>query len=140
MSRGRLRPVRGCGLWSAAAAARPVRDEGGAGRAVHGTPDAAGSLTVGRFVRWLDERLDIVPLWRAFMDRPIPRGVGWFHTLGSATLVLLSVQFATGIFLTVYSRASTDHASQSIQFLTHDVLFAPFVRGMLRSPGSLLAV
>jgi len=95
---------------------------------------------VGRFVRWLDERLDIVPLWRAFMDRPIPRGVGWFHTLGSATLFLLAVQFATGIFLTVYYSPSTDHAYQSIHFITHDVPFGEFVRGIHRWSASFLVV
>lgn len=93
-----------------------------------------------RFVGWLDERLDVVPLWRAFLDRSVPRGVGWFHVFGSATLFLLTVQIVTGIFLTVYYSPSADHAYQSVRFITQDVPFGEFVRGVHRWSASFLVV
>jgi quinol-cytochrome oxidoreductase complex cytochrome b subunit len=55
-----------------------------------------------RLASWVDERLNIMPLWHGFLDRKVPKGIGWFHAFGSATLFLLLLQFATGIFLTVY--------------------------------------
>ena len=36
------------------------------------------------------------------LDEPLPPGTGWFFTLGSVLLALLSVQLLTGAFLTLY--------------------------------------
>jgi ubiquinol-cytochrome c reductase cytochrome b subunit len=92
-----------------------------------------------RVSAWVDERLDVSPLCRAFLDRSVPRGVGWFHVFGSATLFLIALQFATGIFLTVYYSPSTEHAYESVRFLTN-VPFGEFIRGMHRWSASLLVV
>ena len=54
-----------------------------------------------RIGAWVDERLGIYALGRAFIDRKIPGNIGWWHTLGSATLVLILVQVITGIALTM---------------------------------------
>jgi ubiquinol-cytochrome c reductase cytochrome b subunit len=93
-----------------------------------------------RIVGWLDERLDLTPIWRGFMDRKVPQGIGWFHTFGSATLFLLAVQFATGIFLTVYYSPANDHAYQSVRFIGQSVPFGEFVRGIHRWSASFLVV
>ncbi len=93
-----------------------------------------------RVVGWLDERLEVTPIWRGFMDRKVPQGIGWFHTFGSATLFLLAVQFATGIFLTIYYSPADDHAYQSVQFIGQSVPFGQFVRGIHRWSASFLVV
>jgi ubiquinol-cytochrome c reductase cytochrome b subunit len=72
---------------------------------------------MGRIVRWIDERLDISPLVRGFLDRRMPGNIGWFHTLGSATLFLLVVQIATGIALTLSYVPSPDHAYESVLYI-----------------------
>jgi ubiquinol-cytochrome c reductase cytochrome b subunit len=66
---------------------------------------------------WLDERLGIYALGRAFLDRKIPGNIGWWHTLGSATLVLILVQVATGIALTMSYVPSPDKAYESVLYI-----------------------
>lgn len=66
---------------------------------------------------WIDERLGIAALGRAFLDRKIPGNIGWWHTFGSALLVLLLVQIATGIALTMSYVPSPDHAYESILYI-----------------------
>ncbi len=84
---------------------------------------------MGRIVRWIDERLDISPLVRGFLDRRMPGNIGWFHTLGSATLFLLVVQIVTGIALTLSYVPSPDHAYQSVLYIDQ-APFGALVRGI----------
>lgn len=93
-----------------------------------------------RLVAWVDERLSISPLWHGFLDRRVPRGIGWVHVFGSATLFLLLLQFATGIFLTVYYVPSTQHAHASVRYITGAVPFGRFVAGVHLWSASLLVV
>ena len=72
---------------------------------------------MGRIGRFIDERLDVSPLVRAFLDRRMPGNIGWFHTLGSATLFLIVVQIVTGIALSLSYVPSPDHAYQSVLFI-----------------------
>lgn len=70
-----------------------------------------------RIVGWIDERLDVSPLIRAFLDRRVPANISWFHTLGSATLFLIVVQIATGIALSLSYVPSPDHAYESVLYI-----------------------
>ena len=81
-----------------------------------------------RIGAWVDERLGIYALGRGFLDRKIPGNIGWWHTLGSATLVLILVQVITGIALTMSYVPSPDHAYESILYIDQ----TPF-GGLVRS-------
>jgi len=83
-----------------------------------------------RVARYLDERLGLPTAWRRFTDRNLPGGIGWIHTLGSATLFLLLVQVVTGIFLAFYYVPSPEHAYQSVRQITDDLTFGWLVRGI----------
>jgi ubiquinol-cytochrome c reductase cytochrome b subunit len=72
---------------------------------------------MGRIGAWLDERLGIYALGRSFLDRKVPGNIGWWHTLGSATLVLILVQVVTGIALTLSYVPSPDHAYESVLYI-----------------------
>ncbi len=92
-----------------------------------------------RVYDWIDERLRVRTLVRAFLDRSIPGNVGWLHTLGSATLFLLAVQIVTGIVLSLYYVPAADHAYQSVQYI--DTLpFGLFVRGVHHWAASVLVI
>jgi len=94
---------------------------------------------MGRVVRWIDERLNVSPLVRAFVDRRMPGNIGWFHTLGSATLFLLVVQFVTGIALSMSYVPSPDHAYQSVLYIDQTP-FGAAVRGIHHWAAGLLVL
>jgi ubiquinol-cytochrome c reductase cytochrome b subunit len=82
-----------------------------------------------RIGRWIDERLNVSPLVTKFLDRPVPGNIGWFHTLGSATLFLVVVQIVTGIALSLSYVPSPDHAYQSVLYIDQTP-FGALVRGI----------
>jgi len=94
---------------------------------------------VHRIGRWIDERLNISPLVAGFLDRPVPGNIGWFHTLGSATLFLLVVQIVTGIALSMSYVPSPDHAYQSILYIDQTP-FGGAVRGIHHWAAGLLVL
>ncbi len=89
---------------------------------------------------YLEDRLGLPTAWRKFTDRNLPRGIGWMHTLGSATLFLLVVQAATGIFLAFYYVPSPVHAYMSVTQITNDLQFGWLVRGIHRWGASLIVI
>ena len=78
---------------------------------------------------WLDERLGLVGIYKATLDRPEPKGT-WWNTLGSASLFLFALQTLTGIFLTVYYVPSPDHAYDSVQYIMNGVAYGWLIRGI----------
>ena len=89
---------------------------------------------------YLDERLELPTLWRRFTDRPLPKGIGWLHTFGSATLFLLVVQTATGIFLAFYYVPSPEHAYMAVSQITNQLEFGWLLRGIHKWGASLTVV
>jgi ubiquinol-cytochrome c reductase cytochrome b subunit len=84
---------------------------------------------VGRVSRWLDERVDLKALRAALLDRKVPGGLSLWHTLGSATLAVFTVQVVTGVILAMYYAPSPDHAYDSIRFLERNVMSGALLRG-----------
>jgi quinol-cytochrome oxidoreductase complex cytochrome b subunit len=82
-----------------------------------------------RIYTWMDERLGLLGVYKAVLDRPEPKG-SWWNTLGSASLFLFVLQGLTGIFLTVYYVPSPDHAYDSIQYIMNGVAFGWLIRGI----------
>jgi len=93
-----------------------------------------------RITRWVDERLDIAGLRRALLDRKMPGGLTWWHTLGSATLTVFLVQVVTGIVLAMYYSPSPDHAYDSIRYLEHTVVSGATLRGVHHWGASAMVV
>ncbi len=92
-----------------------------------------------RIGAWLDERLGIYALGRSFLDRKVPGNIGWWHTFGSATLVLILVQVATGIALTMSYVPSPEHAYDSILYIDATP-FGALVRGIHHWSAGLLVL
>jgi len=79
---------------------------------------------------WLDARAG----WRAgrahLLDEPIAPGVGWWFVTGSVLLLLLAVQFVTGVVLAMYYVPAPDHAYDSIRYIMDRVAFGRILRGL----------
>jgi len=92
-----------------------------------------------RLISWLDERLGLTGMYRAILDRKIPK-VNWLFTLGSATLFLGVVQGVTGILLTAYYVPHPDQAYDSINYIMTDVSFGWLIRGIHHWGATLLVI
>jgi quinol-cytochrome oxidoreductase complex cytochrome b subunit len=71
--------------------------------------------------RWFRSRFDVDQIKAAAdkqLEKPLPKNVGWLHTLGSMSLFLFLSQVLTGILLLVYYRPTTKEAFESIKFIT----------------------
>jgi ubiquinol-cytochrome c reductase cytochrome b subunit len=95
---------------------------------------------VRRVFGWIDERIDIAGLKRGLLDRKMPGGLTWWHTLGSATLTVFVVQVVTGIVLAMYYAPSPDHAYDSIRYLERTVVSGATLRGIHHWGASAMVV
>src|SRR5262245_32653521 len=93
----------------------------------------------GRFVSWLDERLDLAGVrhFVATKGVPIHHQEIWYY-LGGVTLFLFSVQVLTGILLLLYYRPSATEAYESVQFIVARVEFGWLIRNIHSWSANLL--
>lgn len=70
---------------------------------------------------WIHERFDVEKLRKpveAQLRKPLPKHIGWFHTLGSMALFLFLSQVLTGMLLLIYYRPTVDEAFSSVKYIT----------------------
>jgi ubiquinol-cytochrome c reductase cytochrome b subunit len=80
---------------------------------------------------WLDARLKIGRDIRDVMEHPVPsETASWWYVFGSATAVLMTLQFATGILLALVYVPSAAEAWQSLQTLNFQIAFGWYVRAV----------
>jgi quinol-cytochrome oxidoreductase complex cytochrome b subunit len=89
---------------------------------------------------WLEERSGLVGAVKYFLFRKVPRDIGWFHTLGSATLTAFLVQAITGVILAFYYKPDPNSAYASVQHITNDLTLGWLVRGMHRWGASVFII
>jgi len=81
---------------------------------------------------WLESRGSGLDRLRAFVTKPVPRNVGWIHTLGSLLLVYLGFQALSGILLGLYYSPSPDHAHDSVRYIREDLFLGAFLLNLHR--------
>src|SRR3989338_1822221 len=73
-----------------------------------------------RIRQWFYDRFEVEKLKKPVkqqLEKPLPKSIGWFHTLGSMSLFLFVSQVVTGILLLVYYRPTVDEAFESVKFI-----------------------
>jgi ubiquinol-cytochrome c reductase cytochrome b subunit len=81
-------------------------------------------------VAWLDDRTGLPSYLREQALHPADPKSAWSYVFGSATLCCLLIQVVTGIALATAYVPSTEHAYDSLQFITHQAAFGRLVRGL----------
>jgi ubiquinol-cytochrome c reductase cytochrome b subunit len=79
---------------------------------------------------WLDSRTGWRSGRKALLDEPLPAGVGWWFVTGSILLLLLGVQFVTGVVLAMFYVPAPDHAYDSIRYIMERLTFGRILRGL----------
>ncbi len=79
---------------------------------------------------WLDSRTGYRTIRKHLLDERLPAGVGWWFVTGSVLLMLLGVQFITGVALAMYYVPSPEFAHDTVRYLTEHVRFGGVIRGL----------
>src|SRR3712207_7768333 len=74
-------------------------------------------------VDWMEHRTGVVTILEHALYEPVPKRGAWLYTLGSAVLLLITVQFLTGILLLFYYVPTTDHAWNSVHYIMNEAYF-----------------
>ena len=64
------------------------------------------------------------------LKKPLPKHINWLFSLGSIAAFLLILQAVTGAFLAFYYSPSPDHAYDAVNYISKEVPFGGFVRGL----------
>ncbi|SFA74002.1 menaquinol-cytochrome c reductase cytochrome b subunit [Lentibacillus halodurans] len=96
---------------------------------------------------WIDERVDITPLWRDIADHEVPEHVNPAHhfsafvyCFGGLTFFVVVIQILSGMFLTMYYVPDIENAWRSVYYLQTEVAHGQIVRGMHHWGASVVIV
>ncbi len=96
---------------------------------------------------WIDERVDLTPLWRDIADHEVPEHVNPAHhfsafvyCFGGLTFFITVIQILSGMFLTMYYTPDIVNAFESVKYLQNEVAFGVIVRGMHHWGASVVIV
>ena len=79
--------------------------------------------------QFLSERLPLTE-FSAHLRKPLPKHINLLFSLGSLAMFLLLLQAATGAFLALYYSPSPEHAHNAVTYISEEVPFGAFVRGL----------
>lgn len=102
---------------------------------------------IQRLYDWLDERLDITPIWRDLADHEVPEHVNPAHhfsafvyCFGGLTFFVVLIMILSGMFLAMYYVPDIINAYESVRYLQNEVAFGQIVRGMHHWGASVVIV
>lgn len=78
----------------------------------------------------VDDRLGIRKNVLPIIRHPVPPNTNWWYVFGSATLFTFILQVVTGTVLATIYVPSTNHAYDSMEFITHEAFVGSLVRGL----------
>ena len=84
---------------------------------------------ISRISTFLADRLPLRDVAN-HIKKPLPKHINWLFSLGSMAAFLLILQAVTGAFLAFYYSPSPDHAYNAVKYISGEILFGGFVRGL----------
>ncbi|SDI98391.1 cytochrome b6 [Salimicrobium sp. PL1-032A] len=96
---------------------------------------------------WVDERVDVNPIWRDIADHEVPEHVNpayhfsaFVYCFGGLTFFVTVIQILSGMFLTMYYVPDIENAWNSVYYLQMEVAHGQIVRGMHHWGASVVIV
>lgn len=95
---------------------------------------------MSRFFAWLRERVPVQgDVLRELSNEPVPNHLKrWWFCLGGTPAYLFVVQIVTGILLAFYYKAAPATAWESVRFITEEVSFGWYIRGLHKWAATLM--
>jgi len=83
------------------------------------------------FMEWVDRRLPVTKVWNEHIaEYMAAKNLNFWYFFGSLSLLILVIQIATGIFLTMHYKPDAALAFASVEYIMRDVPFGWLVRYM----------
>jgi menaquinol-cytochrome c reductase cytochrome b subunit len=102
---------------------------------------------LNKLYNWVDERLDLTPIWRDVADHEVPEHVNPAHhfsafvyCFGGLTFFITVIQILSGMFLSMYYVPDILNAYESVKYLQNEVAYGQIVRGMHHWGASVVIV
>jgi len=89
---------------------------------------------------WVNERTGLVTFFTEFLHEEIPGGTRFSYTLGSACMLLLTLQIVTGIWQLFYYVPTIDYAYSSLSYLRLHVPYGWLIHGIHYWGGTLFTI
>ncbi|HLR73229.1 MAG TPA: cytochrome b6 [Pseudogracilibacillus sp.] len=96
---------------------------------------------------WIDDRIDVTPIWRDIADHEVPEHVNpayhfsaFVYCFGGLTFFIVVIQVLSGMFLTMYYVPDIENAWESVYYLQSQVAHGQIVRGMHHWGASVVIV
>jgi ubiquinol-cytochrome c reductase cytochrome b subunit len=82
-----------------------------------------------KFVAWIDDRFPMTKVWEEHMAKYYaPKNFNFWYYFGSLAILMLVMQIATGIFLTMHYKPDTGLAFASVEYIMRDVPWGWLIR------------
>lgn len=94
---------------------------------------------LSKWREWAVHRFGIKPIRENTLERRVPR-TPWYYGDGATLMLLLVVLIVTGGIMSLTYTPSTDHAHESVRYLTEEQTLGWFVRGLHYWSAGLMVV
>ena len=78
-------------------------------------------------ISWIEQRTGLITALKDFLTEDIPGGASYWYVFGASTLILLTMQIVSGIFLTFYYSPSAVSAWESTKYIYEHVTLGQFM-------------
>jgi len=85
---------------------------------------------IRQFWNWIDDRAGISETINPLANHLVPRNAKWAYVFGSATLFCFLLQVVSGVALALLYQPTTESAYDSLKYITNDLQFGSFLRGI----------
>lgn len=90
-----------------------------------------------KIYQWIDDRIDITPMWRDVADHEVPEHVNpahhfsaFIYCFGGLTFFVVVIQILSGMFLSMHYVPDIVNAHASVKYLQDELAMGAIVRGM----------
>src|SRR3989344_6900685 len=89
------------------------------------------SRLMQKLLTWIDDRFPLTKVWKEHLaEYYAPKNFNFWYYFGSLALLVLVMQIATGIFLTMHYKPDTGLAFASVEYIMRDVDWGWLIRYM----------
>lgn len=93
------------------------------------------------FMSWVDKRLPVTKVWNEHLaEYQAPKNFNFWYYFGSLAILMLVLQIATGIFLTMHYKPDAALAFASVEYIMRDVPYGWLVRYLHSTGASMFFV